>query len=103
MGPLSTSSAIHARMNAYAAGSGLSLQEGAMLGASRLGIGGAPGSLRDHRWGVMVMNLRWLNLHRRGRGGIFICYRRAETAANAGRLYDRLSERFGEDRVFMDI
>src|SRR5690348_16889786 len=39
----------------------------------------------------------------RGRGGIFISYRREETAANAGRLYDRLSERFGEKRVFMDI
>jgi TIR domain len=39
----------------------------------------------------------------RGRGGIFISYRREETAANAGRLYDRLSERFGEERVFMDV
>ena len=39
----------------------------------------------------------------RGRGSIFISYRRQETAANAGRLYDHLSERFGEDRVFMDI
>ena len=39
----------------------------------------------------------------RGHGGIFISYRREETAANAGRLYDRLSDRFGEDRVFMDV
>jgi hypothetical protein len=39
----------------------------------------------------------------RGRGGIFISYRRQETAASAGRLYDHLSERFGEDLVFMDI
>ena len=38
-----------------------------------------------------------------GRGGVFISYRREETAAQAGRLYDRLSDRFGEDRVFMDI
>jgi hypothetical protein len=37
------------------------------------------------------------------RGGIFISYRREETAANAGRLYDRLSDRFGEDHVFMDV
>src|SRR5690348_1375456 len=37
------------------------------------------------------------------RGGIFISYRREETAAQAGRLYDRLSDRFGEDRVFMDV
>ena len=39
----------------------------------------------------------------RGRGGIFICYRREETAGQAGRLYDRLSARFGADRVFMDV
>jgi hypothetical protein len=39
----------------------------------------------------------------RGPGGIFISYRREETAANAGRLYDRLSDHFGEDRVFMDV
>jgi hypothetical protein len=38
-----------------------------------------------------------------GSGGIFISYRREETAAQAGRLYDHLSNRFGEDRVFMDI
>jgi hypothetical protein len=39
----------------------------------------------------------------RGTGGIFISYRRGQTAANAGRLYDRLSDRFGEDSVFMDV
>src|SRR5690242_646946 len=38
-----------------------------------------------------------------GRGGIFISYRREEAAAQAGRLYDRLSDRFGEDLVFMDV
>src|SRR5215469_5399031 len=38
-----------------------------------------------------------------GRGGIFISYRREESAANAGRLYDRLSDQFGESRVFMDV
>ncbi len=38
-----------------------------------------------------------------GSGGIFISYRREETAAQAGRLYDHLSDHFGEDRVFMDI
>ncbi len=43
-----------------------------------------------------------MNSHR-DRGGIFISYRREETAANAGRLYDRLSDRFGEHNVFMDI
>jgi hypothetical protein len=35
--------------------------------------------------------------------GIFISYRRQETSALAGRLYDRLADRFGEDRVFMDV
>jgi hypothetical protein len=35
--------------------------------------------------------------------GVFISYRREETAPYAGRLYDRLSDRFGEDNVFMDV
>jgi hypothetical protein len=35
--------------------------------------------------------------------GIFISYRREQTAAYAGRLYDRLSEAFGEPAVFMDV
>lgn len=35
-------------------------------------------------------------------GGIFICYRREDTAGYAGRLADRLVERFG-DRVFIDV
>jgi len=39
----------------------------------------------------------------RGRGGVFISYRREETAPYAGRLSDRLSDRFGEDRIFMDV
>jgi hypothetical protein len=33
---------------------------------------------------------------------IFICYRREDSSGHAGRLYDRLQERFGDD-VFMDI
>src|SRR6185437_7032505 len=37
------------------------------------------------------------------RGGIIISYRRVETAGQAGRLYDRLSGRFGPDQVFMDV
>jgi hypothetical protein len=39
----------------------------------------------------------------RRRGGIFVSYRREETAAYAGRLFDRLSDRFGEESVFMDV
>ena len=38
-----------------------------------------------------------------GSGGIFISYRREDAAANAGRLYDHLSDRFGADHVFMDV
>lgn len=36
-------------------------------------------------------------------GKVFISYRRRETAGHAGRLYDRLAERFGDERVFMDV
>ena len=35
--------------------------------------------------------------------GIFISYRRDDTAGYAGRIFDRIRERFGEDRVFMDV
>ena len=35
--------------------------------------------------------------------GVFISYRRDETSAHAGRLYDRLSEAFGEQAVFVDV
>lgn len=37
------------------------------------------------------------------RGGIFISYRRQESAGYAGRLYDRLTSLFGEGQVFMDV
>jgi TIR domain len=35
--------------------------------------------------------------------GIFISYRREDSSAYAGRLYDHLVEHFGKDRVFMDV
>lgn len=35
--------------------------------------------------------------------GIFICYRREDTSGYAGRLFDRLKERFGQERVFLDV
>jgi hypothetical protein len=35
--------------------------------------------------------------------GVFISYRRKESSHIAGRLYDRLVERLGEARVFMDV
>jgi formylglycine-generating enzyme required for sulfatase activity len=37
------------------------------------------------------------------RPGIFICYRRDDSAGHAGRLYDRLSAHFGDEQIFMDL
>ena len=34
---------------------------------------------------------------------VFVSYRRVDSAATAGRLYDRLVSKFGESRVFMDV
>jgi hypothetical protein len=34
---------------------------------------------------------------------IFLSYRRGDTAGHAGRLFDRLAHRFGNDQVFMDV
>ena len=36
-------------------------------------------------------------------GQIFISYRREDSAGFAGRLFDRLRSRFGENRIFMDV
>jgi hypothetical protein len=36
-------------------------------------------------------------------GRVFISYRRQESSGLAGRLYDRLAARFGDDQVFMDV
>jgi hypothetical protein len=36
-------------------------------------------------------------------GRIFLSYRREDTRHFAGRLFDRLAERFGTDNVFMDV
>jgi TIR domain len=35
--------------------------------------------------------------------GVFVSYRRQDTPHLAGRLYDRLGEHFGQERVFMDV
>lgn len=40
---------------------------------------------------------------REEQGGIFLSYRREETAQVAGRLSDRLRERFGPERIFIDV
>jgi TIR domain-containing protein len=36
-------------------------------------------------------------------GRVYICYRRTDTAPFAGRLYDHLTDSFGEDQVLMDV
>src|SRR6266498_3676899 len=36
-------------------------------------------------------------------GGILVSYRRHESSHLAGRLYDRLADRFGEGQVFIDV
>ena len=36
-------------------------------------------------------------------GGVFICYRRGDTAGFAGRIYDRLARKLGRDNVFIDV
>jgi hypothetical protein len=38
-----------------------------------------------------------------GSGRVFISYRRQESSGLAGRLYDRLAARLGDDQVFMDV
>ncbi len=37
------------------------------------------------------------------RTGVFISYRRSDQPALAGRLFDRLADRFGEPQIFMDV
>ena len=34
---------------------------------------------------------------------IFVSYRRDDSSGHAGRLYDRLADRFGKDKLFRDI
>jgi hypothetical protein len=38
-----------------------------------------------------------------GGGGIFVSYRREQSSCVAGRLSDRLIDRFGEEQVFIDV
>ena len=39
----------------------------------------------------------------RDMAGVFISYRREDAAASAGRLFDHLAARLGQDQVFMDV
>lgn len=50
----------------------------------------------------LVMRGRIRVVTRRG-PSVFVSYRRSDTSHVAGRLYDRLAERLGDDRVFMDV
>ena len=36
-------------------------------------------------------------------GGVFICYRREDSAGFARGIYDRLAQRLGRDNVFFDV
>ena len=45
----------------------------------------------------------WLTMTLAEGGGIFVSYRRQESSHLAGRLYDRLADRFGEGQVFIDV
>ena len=36
-------------------------------------------------------------------GGVFVSYRRQESSYAAGRLYDRLADHLGAQRVFIDV
>src|SRR5262245_52000224 len=45
----------------------------------------------------------WYHVRRQPMASIFISYRREDAGGHAGRLCDRLTARFGNDRVFMDI
>lgn len=64
--------------------------------------------LRNAEWPVVVRDPGPIQIPGRdiapgGWGGIFISYRRQETSDFAGRLYDRLADRFGKAKVFMDV
>ena len=46
---------------------------------------------------------RFLTMESASTGSIFLSYRRADTRHLSGRLYDRLVDRFGRARIFMDV
>lgn len=52
--------------------------------------------------------IRWFALRQVSHGpypmsGVFISYRRDDSAGHAGRLFDKLAARLGADQVFMDV
>jgi hypothetical protein len=50
-----------------------------------------------------VFGARLRRLHAPWTGGVFVSYRREDSAPQAGRLYDHLSAHFGAERVFIDV
>jgi hypothetical protein len=50
-----------------------------------------------------VFGARLQRLRAPWRGGVFLSYRREDSAPQAGRLYDHLSAHFGPERVFIDV
>ena len=54
-------------------------------------------------WLVFELVGRRLGVTANWSGGVFISYRREDSAPQAGRVYDHLSAHFGTDRVFMDV
>ena len=50
-----------------------------------------------------MVPVAWLGMSAAGGGGIFVSYRREESSHVAGRLADRLIDRFGAEQVFIDV
>jgi TIR domain len=51
----------------------------------------------------ICLPVAWLDMSAAGGGGIFVSYRREESGGVAGRLSDRLIDRFGAKQVFIDV
>ncbi|MEP7378932.1 MAG: toll/interleukin-1 receptor domain-containing protein, partial [Chloroflexota bacterium] len=60
------------------------------------------GEVRTQR-GSPRREARKSDLSARNELGIFMSYRRSDTTADAGRLYDALRRRFGRENLFMDV
>jgi hypothetical protein len=50
-----------------------------------------------------VLNLRWATWHTTVMAGVFINYRHDDSGGQAGRLYDHLVDRYGQDLVLRDL
>ena len=83
---------------------GLTVRHSAELIVGRLGVLREPSAGRQEtRGAISVLSVAQDPPPQPATGAIFISYRRSDTAAFAGRLYDRLTARFGRDQVFMDV